>query len=132
MVLFRWLLFILTFVSVCEAKPVVRLANGEWPPYQSKLLHLYGFVSQIIVEAFAEEGYEVEFEFLPWVRGLERAKSGQLDGSFIWAYSPQKEQHFIYFTTSLFHRLGTNIQWNNYEELSKYSLGGVVGYIYGL
>ena len=60
-----------------HAAEVVTLASGEWAPYQSKNLKNGGFISQVITESFAEEGYEVKFVYLPWKRGFEEAKAGR-------------------------------------------------------
>ncbi|MBW3696931.1 transporter substrate-binding domain-containing protein [Vibrio sp. T187] len=141
MISLRLRLFILSALFVLSplvhAEKVI-LANGEWAPYQSQYLHHSGFVSRVITEAFAEEGYSVEFEFLPWMRGVEKAKLGEIDGTFIWAHSEVREKHFYFsdpvltLTTSLFHRQGETLEWEKPEDLRKYTIGGVIGYVYGL
>ncbi|WP_394251203.1 substrate-binding periplasmic protein [Vibrio profundi] len=126
-----------TSTSTAFSKTVV-LANGEWAPYQSQYLQHSGFVSRIVKEAFEEEGYDVEFEFLPWMRGVEKAKLGEIDGTFIWAHSDVREKYFHFsnpvltLTTSLFHRVDEQLIWKQPEDLRKYTIGGVIGYVYGL
>ena len=59
------LLFLLLPFSALSKEQVIRLANGEWPPYTSKDLPNYGLGSQIVSEAFAEVGIKVEYGFFP-------------------------------------------------------------------
>ncbi len=116
----------------------ITLANGEWAPYLSENLKNYGYMSQIVKEAFAEEGIEVSFVFLPWKRGFEDAKSGTYAGSLIWGHNEDRAQHFLYsdsvakLGTSLFHHKDTTLEWSKAEDLSKYKIGGVIGYAYGV
>lgn len=134
----KYLLLIaaILFTSVASAN-TVKLATGEWAPYQSKSLKHEGFITQIVTEAFAAEGYTVELTYMPWKRGFEEAKVGNLDGSFIWSKNPEREASFHYsdpvitLSTSLFQQKGKNISWSTLEDLSKYKIGGVVGYAYG-
>jgi len=62
--------FSLLFALFCVATQVlagetIRLANGEWVPYQSKSLKHCGAVSRIVTKAFASEGITVEYEYFP-------------------------------------------------------------------
>ncbi|WP_028866284.1 substrate-binding periplasmic protein [Psychromonas aquimarina] len=115
----------------------ITLANGEWAPYLSKDLKQYGYISHIVSEAFAEEGIEVEYVFLPWKRGYELAKEGKHDGTLIWGFSEERAADFIYsdvvavLGTGLFVQKGKNIEWNEIKDISKYNIGGVLGYAYG-
>ncbi|MGF1753976.1 transporter substrate-binding domain-containing protein [Vibrio makurazakiensis] len=133
------LILLLLLASTVSASPqVITLANGEWAPYQSKNLLHSGFVSRIVLEAFAEEGYTVEFDYMPWMRGVEKAKLGDVEGTFIWAHSPVREKYFHFsdpvltLTTSLFHRKDEKLVWDKPEDLRDYAIGGVIGYVYGL
>ncbi|MBF0233705.1 MAG: hypothetical protein HQK65_11810 [Desulfamplus sp.] len=73
----------LSFSSRSFAKEIIRLTNGEWPPYLHKELKYYGVASRIVTEAFALEGITVEYDFFPWGRAYEYAKSGEWNGSLI-------------------------------------------------
>ncbi|CAH0540283.1 substrate-binding periplasmic protein [Vibrio marisflavi] len=116
----------------------IRLANGEWPPFQSQHLKHSGFISHIISEAFAAEGIKVEFEYLPWKRGYRSARYGELDGTFVWGKTPERAELFYYsdvvinLTTSVMHQADKEIYWDNVEDLGKYRIGGVIGYDYEL
>ncbi|USD43643.1 transporter substrate-binding domain-containing protein [Vibrio sp. SCSIO 43135] len=131
------LLASLMFVGVSSAN-TVKLANGEWAPYQSKSLKNGGFISQLVQEAFEAEGYQVEYTYMPWKRGFEESKAGKLDGSLIWSKNPEREQFFHYsdpvitLSTSLFQRKDKPVTWRAREDLSAFKVGGVTGYAYGI
>ncbi len=59
--------------------------DDEISRLKGKDLEGHGFMTELIVEAFARVGYDVTVKFLPWKRGLESAKSGKYDGLFtVW------------------------------------------------
>ncbi len=123
--------------SLCLAEKI-KLANGEWAPFLSKDLKHSGYISHIVTEAFAEEGYEVEYVFLPWKRGFEAAKNGKYHGSLIWGFNEERAKDFHYsdtvaeLGTSLFYNLDKPIEWDKTSDLSQFKIGGVVGYAYGI
>ncbi|MEZ8101142.1 substrate-binding periplasmic protein [Vibrio bivalvicida] len=131
------LIFALSLPNFSYAN-TVKLANGEWAPYQSKSLKEGGFMTQIVREAFEAEGYSVEFSYMPWKRGFEEAKSGNYDGSLIWSKNPDREQHFLYsdtvitLSTALFQQKSKPVTWSSREDLSALKVGGVTGYAYGI
>ncbi|WP_369602840.1 transporter substrate-binding domain-containing protein [Hahella sp. SMD15-11] len=117
----------------------ITLANGEWAPYLSEKLKKYGFVSDIVTQSFEREGVTVKYVFLPWKRGYEEAKNGKLNGSLVWSRTEEREQFFDYsdpvirLETVLFVRKGGGFDWDGTpQSLSGKSLGGVIGYSYGL
>ncbi|CAH0535981.1 substrate-binding periplasmic protein [Vibrio marisflavi] len=132
-----WFGICLLFSSLSSAQ-TVKLATGEWAPFQSATLKNDGYVSQIIVEAFAEEGYDVELIYMPWKRAMEEAKQGRVDGTFLWGKSEERSKHFSYtapvvtLTNVLFQRTDNPITWNKPEELKAYKIGGIDGFSYGI
>ena len=132
------LIFILALSSTVNAVEKITLANGEWAPYLSKDLKQSGYISHIVSEAFAEEGIEAEYVFLPWKRGYEDAKEGKHQGSLIWGYNDDRAKDFLYsdtvaeLGTSLFYNKNKPIDWNEATDLKKYKIGGVIGYAYGI
>lgn len=132
----RW---VLVFGSVCallaglttisHAEEVVKLTNGEWPPFTSKDLKHYGVYSHIVSEAFALEGVTVEYGFFPWARGYNYVKEGNWDGSVTWAPTPDKEkdvwfsdQVFLH-TKVFFHLKSFPFDWNTIEDLKGLQIG---------
>jgi len=128
----------LTIPNAALSEEVIRLTNGEWPPYLSHDLEHFGPVSRIVREAFQLEGVEVQYEFFPWKRAYEVAKSGSWDGSVVYAWSKQRGESF-YFSEGIvletqdvfFHRKDFSFKWKSYENLRGMVVGASLGYIYG-
>lgn len=137
MLRFVYVLFMFLSLQISAAEKIT-LANGEWAPYLSQELKHYGYLSQIVTEAFAEEGIDVEYAFLPWKRGFEEARQGRHDGSLVWGYNKERAESFLYsdvvaeLGTSLFHQKGKVIKIEKPEDLKNYHIGGVIGYAYGV
>jgi len=118
------------------AENIVRLANGEWPPYCSEELEHYGIGSRILTEAFALEGIEVEYGFFPWIRAYELAKTGEWDGSVPWLKTPEREIHFYYSDPIIncdfvfWHLKGFDFDWDTIEDLHGVTIGATRGYFY--
>lgn len=116
----------------------VRLANGEWAPYMSQALKHAGVISHIVEEAFARQGIQVEYSFSPWKRAYEDAKHGRADGTLIWGRTAEREAEFllsdpvIELKTVLFYAKDKGFDWSDTASLSEKTLGGVIGYSYGV
>ncbi len=121
---------------LAKATEVVSLANGEWPPYHSKKLEYFGIASRIITEAFRNEGIQVEYQFLPWKRGMVMAKNGKLNGTAVWRYKTEFEKDFYYSNpiiesqTVFFHLKSFQFDWQEFSELMPLKIGGTIGYGY--
>ena len=95
----------------------VRIASGEWPPFIGSNLPNYGFVGEIISQAFAQ-------------RGL-------YDATAIWMHSEEREVDFFYSLPVsqeefvFFHPVKKPFNWTSLSELAPYKLGGVLAYSYG-
>ena len=124
--------------STALVAETITFANGEWAPYMSPKLKKSGYVSDIVVQAYKEEGIDVKWVFLPWKRGFEDAKEGKYQGSLIWGYNDDRAKDFLYsdtvaeLGTSLFYNKSNPIEWNEPTDLKKYKMGGVIGYAYGI
>jgi len=121
------------------ARSVVRtvtLANGEWPPYQSRHLKYAGIASRIVQAAFAEQGIKVKYVFLPWKRAYYMARKGMLDGTFVWRESFERVQDFWFsdpiFTgrTVFFHLKEKPFDWRRLNDLKGMTVGETLGYEY--
>ncbi len=118
-----------------ETSPV-RLANGEWPPYQSSHLKYDGVASRIVRAAFADQGIKVKYVFLPWKRAYFMARKGLFDGTLVWRESLERVKDFWFsapiFTgkTVFFHLKDKPLQWNNLRDLKGMTVGETLGYEY--
>jgi len=81
-------------LSTLLSAETITFANGEWAPYMSPKLKNAGYVSDIVVQAYKEEGIDVKWVFLPWKRGFEEAKNGAYQGTAIWGYNEERAKDF--------------------------------------
>lgn len=72
------------------------MAIGEWAPYTSQDLPKLGFLSHVAEEAFALEGAEVYWRFMPWKRVRSQVEYGAADASIGWLKSPEREEKLLY------------------------------------
>ncbi|MBF0225832.1 MAG: transporter substrate-binding domain-containing protein [Desulfobacterales bacterium] len=131
-------IFIIISISkIAYNEEIVRITNGEWPPYLSEKLKHYGVASHIVTEAFALEGVKVQYGFFPWSRAFDLAEKGEWDGSAIWTWSKEREKEFYISDPVVesgyvfFHLKNLPFDWNNIEDLKGYKIGGTLEYNYG-
>lgn len=128
---------LLAIVNAGYAEETVRLASGEWPPYQSKDLKHAGVVSRIVTEAFAQSGIRVEFGYFPWKRSYYYAETGQWDGTFVWFETPERRKLFyisdpvIDISYVFFHKEDFSFDWKDIHDLKALIVGGTLSYDYG-
>ena len=116
---------------------IIRLTNGEWPPYLGEDLPHYGIVSRILTEAFALEGVGVEYGFFPWERAYELAKDGEeWDGSTYYIYTHERQKYF-YGSESfgdsihvIFHLKSYEFDWTMLEDMQGITIGATEGLYY--
>jgi len=127
-------LFILVFSFPCAAAEKIVLASLEWPPYAGESLMGNGASSMIVREAFKAVGVELEIRFYPWNRLLnEMANDPTIQGYFpeysgrenLYNYSNSIGKSPIGFAK----RTSGKTTWNTYDDLKKYRIGVVSGYI---
>ena len=130
------LVLCLLFGSPLAAESI-RLTNGDWSPYLGERLPHQGIASRIVAEAFALEGVTVQWEFHPWARSLQLAERGQRAGTAVWLYNDQRERQFfisdpvIDSAYYLFHRKGSDFDWQTVDDLRGLRIAGTRGYDYG-
>lgn len=115
---------------------LVRLATGELPPYATQDRPDQGMALDIVRRAFAEEGYRVEYTFLPWSRALHEAKSGKWDGTAYWGYTKERARDFLLSENIiteqwvLLHRADSPFDWHQWADLKPYVMATVPNYTY--
>lgn len=120
-----------------DETPVLRITNGEWPPYLSKSLPHHGVASRIVSEAFAVAGIRVEYGFFPWNRAFQLARSGQWDGTAVWLSSPERERDFflsdavVEASYVFFYRRDQPFDWKTVDDLAGLRIGATLEYDYG-
>lgn len=120
-----------------EPKTVVRVTNGEWPPYLGESLPHRGLASRIVTEAFAVTGIEVEYGFFPWSRALKLAEIGEWDAAAVWLPSPERSLAFrvsdpvIDARYVFFHLRERKFSWKSVADLKGLKIGATISYHYG-
>ncbi|MBB5019218.1 polar amino acid transport system substrate-binding protein [Chitinivorax tropicus] len=120
-------------VPIAGADKAVRLASGEWPPFQSAQLKYGGLATRIITEAFALNGIQVEYGYFPWKRSYSYAEAGDWDGTFVWFALPERRAQFYISDPVVdtkyvfFHLKNTKFDWSTLESLQDTKIGLLAG-----
>ena len=69
-----------TITQCTWADEWITLASGEHVPYIGNGLPEKGYVAELVIAAFAKQGYRVKIEFYPWARARQLASEGKVDG----------------------------------------------------
>jgi polar amino acid transport system substrate-binding protein len=131
------ILLISWFLASGVVADTLRLTSGEWPPFLGAALPNHGVASRIVADAFALEGVEVQWEFLPWARSMQLAELGQRAGTAVWRRNAERERQFfisdpiLKTQTHLFHRKAFDFDWQTVDDLRGVRLGATRGYFYG-
>ncbi len=130
-------------VSTSPAREIVRLSNGEWPPYLSQTLPDQGAASQIVKAAFDAVDVDVEYVFRPWKRAYRYAATGYAEGrvchgTVVWVYTAERAKIFHYSDVViednevLFHLHEKPLKWQKIEDLHGKVIGGTAHTTYPL
>ena len=130
--------FVIFLPTQSQSIDVVRLTNGDWPPYLTSKAPPYGSASQVVSEAFKLVGIEVQYGFFPAKRALEYAQKGDWDGSIAWIKTAERESIFYYSEQPvlkpkrvIFHLKTTPFGWEKIKDLEEWRIGTTIGYSYG-
>ncbi|OMH25576.1 ABC transporter substrate-binding protein [Motiliproteus sp. MSK22-1] len=114
----------------------IRIATGEFIPYCSSSSKHQGFASHVVSEAFARQGHEVEFDFLPWKRALVQTQNADYDATSWWSYSDERAKDHYYSDELLESRLHffyvkgllPDFDWKEVNDLNGFRIGLSRGY----
>lgn len=129
-------LLIASFLSFDALAQKLRLATTNFPPFFSEDLPGEGPFSQLTRQAFAEAGYSVSIEFIPWARAVEWGKEGKIDGLMGAWLTPERTAFFaetasVMSNNLVFYRKrNSRTQFSSYKDIAKQQLwiGTVHGY----
>jgi polar amino acid transport system substrate-binding protein len=114
----------------------VTVTTLEWPPYTSAELPLGGATTEVVRQAFAAAGLDIEVEILPWKRAISVAK----DDPDAVAYYPGYHCHHVEgFVPSdpvgngplgFAENVNSPVTWTSVDDLGeqKLKIGTVLGY----
>lgn len=142
--MFRRFAGLILAVVVCFAlagpahAKTVTIATGEWAPYVSSELPEGGYTSEIISHALLAVGIEAQFEYMPWPRAEKMVSSGQYVAASPYMPTDARKEFGIFsepfaLSRNVFFYMKKNIsslQWEKFEDLKQYRIGGVQGYFY--
>nr|WP_245399765.1 transporter substrate-binding domain-containing protein [Atopomonas sediminilitoris] len=96
-----------------------------------------GFVNQVVQEAFAQQGYWVEFRFMPWQRGKREALKGRVEAASYWQCNAEVSKSFLCSDALkreqyvLFYRKVNPLpDWQELADLRGLRIGATAGYSY--
>jgi polar amino acid transport system substrate-binding protein len=113
------------------------ISVGDWPPYLSTELKHNGVVAHLVSDLFADEGYRVSYQFLPWPRAYAAAAVGKFDATAVWMHKGEREADFLFSAPLLdeqfvfFHLKSLPFDWKAFDDLTGMTLGGGLEYSYG-
>lgn len=128
-------LVVLCYAQYGAAEKIVSLAATDWPPYAGKDLENYGFVSEIVVEAFSRVGYTVKISFMPWKRVLGKVEQGKYDAAYPAYFSEERanvyalSRPFAIGPIGFYKRRDVEIAYKTLRDLQPYTIGVVRGYV---
>lgn len=87
---------ILAAMSLPASAEKIIVATGEYPPFVGQKERSYGVTAAIVKAAFARQGVDVDFEFLPWKRGYIETERAVYVATFPYVKNPEREAEFFY------------------------------------
>ena len=138
------ILFMVTLVPVAWSnsgnnEQSVLLVTGEWPPFTSRTMDQGGFVAALVTRVFERMNQPYEIRFMPWKRSVVMVEKGDAFATFPYRITDKrrKKHHFSNAVTTSSGRLfyldsqfPEGIQWQEYNDLKNYTIGGTLGYWY--
>ena len=118
--------------------PSVVLGTSDWPPLVDKTLENQGLISQVVEESFQQQSLSVMVAFQPWSRVEKSIKTGTLDASYPWRFTPERAQYFYYSEpisrgrNVFFSLKNTKFDWSQWDDIKRYRMAGVDGYSYAI
>ncbi len=121
-----------------DARPTLRMATGEWPPYVSQKLPNHGGVVELMRAVVEEMGMRLSYEFVPWPRAEALVKNGDVYAAFPYAKTEAREVDFdfsdaIFASYSVFFYFKPHLptaDFNSLDDLKRYRIAGVNGFFY--
>jgi len=129
------LLGLMAFSTAATASEVV-LLTLEWPPYTGVALPDGGLTTHIVKAAYAEAGIDVNIGFFSWRRAIHLPYDDHRFAGFFPEYPGPERQGICDFSdpigsspVGMAERKASPLKWNNTDDLKKYRIGVVSGYV---
>ncbi|WP_253825290.1 ABC transporter substrate-binding protein [Vibrio sp. 03-59-1] len=112
----------------------VRFAIGEWVPYTHNTPQS-GLLEKVVSSAFKLRGYDVTFDYLPWLRSAKLVQHSKYDATFPWYSTDDRRENYLFsqqsildVKTLLFYHIDAKFDWQSLPDLKQYNIGAVEGY----
>lgn len=122
--------------SHAAEKKTLRAVADVWQPYISKENPSGGLSSEIVKAAFATQGYDMNLEFVAWVRALSDLKSGSYDLIPDAWMSEERKKDYLFSDPYLVNevkfltRKGETFAFDGLKSLTGKRVGIIRGYAY--
>ena len=130
------LIVLLTFLSWTSGAKTLTAAQDPWPPFvTSEAPH--GLSVELVSAALETQGYQLEFQIMPWARALSEVQTGNIDLLIATWFTEQRTRNFAYSDHYLYNQikfitLPTNtFEYSGLDSLAGKRVGTVRGYGYG-
>ncbi|WOI34410.1 transporter substrate-binding domain-containing protein [Tritonibacter scottomollicae] len=126
----------LTAVTTPLMADPVRIATGEYAPMTGAALPNDGVVNGLVARLAADADVEITFEYMPWNRGLELTRNGQMHGASYWndladqsgliEVGPVSTGRIVFF----YRKDDPLPEWQTLNDLAGTTFGATLGYPY--
>ncbi|EKO3659247.1 transporter substrate-binding domain-containing protein [Vibrio metschnikovii] len=127
---------LLTFLSWTSWAKTLTAAQDPWPPFvTSEAPH--GLSIELVSAALETQGYQLEFQIMPWARALAEVQAGNIDLLPATWFTEQRTSVLAYSDHYLYNQikfitLPTNaFEYSGLDSLAGKRVGTVRGYGYG-
>lgn len=134
----RYLLLLTTLMfSFSAFSMTITAAQDPWPPFVNKGKGDAGISVEIVTEALASQGHQVQFKIMPWTRALNEVKGGKVD-ILVATWFTEERTSFLKYSDSYLEnslkfikRSGDGFEYNGFSSLDGKSVGIIRNYGYG-
>lgn len=133
----KLLAFALLLGSTTLSAQTITAAGDPWPPFLDPDHPQQGVAAELVKAAFASQGHELKFTFVPWQRALDGVKEGEYD-VLIGAWKTQEREGFLKFSepylfndVKFIKKKGSDFEYSGMDSLTGKTIGTVRGYGYG-
>ena len=130
-------LFALLLGSTTLSAQTITAAGDPWPPFLDPDHPQQGVAIELVKAAFASQGDELKFTFVPWQRALDGVKEGEYD-VLVGAWKTQEREGFLKFSEAylsndvkFIKKKGSDFEYTGMDSLTGKTVGIVRGYGYG-
>lgn len=129
--------FALLLGSATASAQIINAAGDPWPPFLDPNHPQQGVAIELVREALATQGHQLNFSFVPWQRALDGVKEAEYD-VLVSAWKTQEREAFLEFSDAYLHNdikfikaKGVPFEYAGLDSLSGKTIGTVRGYGYG-